>query len=103
MDATEGISSIGEIRSGMLNSSRDEAVRSTAESAKKARVPEPFKAPEPIRRKFQARLNYDPFERDVFIEILDPETGDVLRRLPAESATEDDLPHRGGAVLNRLA
>ena len=86
MDATARISSEVERRFGVPNPNRDEAVDPTAELADKAPLPEPFKAPEPIRRKFQARLNYDPIERDVFIEILDPETGEVLRRFPAEKA-----------------
>ncbi len=40
-------------------------------------------------RIFQARLSYDPIEADVFVEILDPTTGDVVRRLPAEKAAEE--------------
>lgn len=31
-----------------------------------------------------ARLNYDEDKKEVFIEILDPQTGDVLQRFPAE-------------------
>jgi len=52
---------------------------------------------------FQARLSYDPFERDVFVEILDPTTGDVIRRLPAERAADEHRGLRGGAFLDRLA
>ena len=103
VDATARISSEVERRFGVPNPNRDEAVDPTAELADKAPLPEPFKAPEPIRRKFQARLNYDPIERDVFIEILDPETGEVLRRFPAEKAAEDKTTSRGGAIINRLA
>jgi len=103
MDAAEQISGMGETRFNARAPRREEVTSSRAEPAEKSRVPEPFIAPEPIRRKFQARLNYDPFERDVIIEILDPETGDVLRRLPAEKAREDETANRGGAILNRLA
>tara|TARA_R110002110_G_scaffold284986_1_gene499093 strand:- start:74619 stop:74957 length:339 start_codon:yes stop_codon:yes gene_type:complete len=103
VDATERISGQAETRFGVPHPVRQLPPDPTAESGEKAPVPEPFKAPEPIRRKFQARLNYDPFERDVFIEILDPETGEVLRRLPAEKVGEDESAYRGGAILNRLA
>lgn len=55
-------------------------------------------------RIFQARLSYDPEDAEVFVEILDPTTGDVIRRLPAEKATEDafDLK-QGGALVNQFA
>lgn len=103
MGAAERISGPIETRFGVSRPNRQEGANPTAEPAAKTRVPEPFRAPEPIRRNFQARLNYDPFARDVFIEILDPETGDVLRRLPAEKAGEDETTTHGGAILNRLA
>ena len=35
-----------------------------------------------------ARLNYDEDTKEVFIEILDPQTGDVLQRFPAEELPE---------------
>jgi len=31
-----------------------------------------------------ARLHYDEDKKEVFVEILDPQTGDVLQRFPAE-------------------
>lgn len=44
-----------------------------------------------------ARLSYDQDKKEVFVEILDPQTGDVLQRFPAE-----ELPERiraaGGEV-----
>lgn len=40
-------------------------------------------------RAFQARLNYDQDSEDVIVEILDPDTGDVLQRLPAEDLPDD--------------
>lgn len=48
-------------------------------------------------------MNYDPLERDVFLEILDPETGEVLRRFPAEKAAEDEIANHGGTIFNQLA
>ena len=56
-----------------------------------------------VRRNFRARLNYDPVEAEVFLEILDPETGEVFRRLPAEGVPDDDTSIGSGALLNRIA
>ena len=106
MDAIERIPGPVEPRPDMpgpLRARADEAGNRPGEPAARPGVPEPIRAPEPIRRKFQARLNYDPLEADVFIEILDPATGDVLRRLPAEELDKDEALRAGGAILNRLA
>jgi len=103
MNATEHIPGLNKPRSEVVSSSREEAPDRTTELADKPRIPDPIRAPEPIQRNFQARLNYDPFERDVFLEILDPKTGEVLRRFPAEKAAEDEMTNRGGAIFNRLA
>ena len=43
----------------------------------------PEKQPQP-QRSAHARLNYDEETKEVFIEILDPQTGEVLQRFPAE-------------------
>ena len=40
-------------------------------------------------RAFQARLNYDNEAEEVVVEILDPQTGDVLQRLPPEELPDD--------------
>ena len=40
-------------------------------------------------RSFQARLNYDNDANEVVVEILNPQTGDVLTRLPAEELPDD--------------
>ena len=40
-------------------------------------------------RAFQARLNYDNEAEEVVVEILDPKTGEVLTRLPAEELPDD--------------
>jgi hypothetical protein len=55
-------------------------------------------------RIFQARLSYDPENAEVFVEILDPTTGDVIRRLPAEKAAEEESVFGyGGALIDRVA
>lgn len=55
-------------------------------------------------RIFQARLSYDTEDAEVFIEILNPTTGDVIRRLPAEKAAEDRFVFgQGGSLLDRIA
>ena len=40
-------------------------------------------------RSFQARLNYDNDAEEVIIEILNPQTGDVITRIPAEELPDD--------------
>lgn len=103
MNAIEHISGLTEARPGPTKLGREEASGRTTELAEKPRAPEPFRAPEPIQRKFQARLNYDPLESDVFLEILDPETGEVIRRFPAEKAADHEMVNHGGTIFNRLA
>ena len=54
-------------------------------------------------RIFQARLSYDPESAEVFVEILDPTTGDVIRRFPAEEAAEKQSAFRqGGQLVDQL-
>jgi len=40
-------------------------------------------------RSAHARLNYDEDKKEVFVEILDPQTGDVLQRFPAEELPDN--------------
>ena len=40
-------------------------------------------------RAFQARLNYDQDADEVVIEIINPKTGDVITRIPAEKLPDD--------------
>lgn len=40
-------------------------------------------------RAFQARLNYDNEAEEVVVEILNPQTGEVLTRLPAGDLPDD--------------
>ena len=40
-------------------------------------------------RAFHARLGYDRETEEVVVEILDPQTGDVLTRLPAKELPDD--------------
>ena len=55
-------------------------------------------------RIFQARLSYDYDHEDVVVEILDPRTGDVVRRLPADRAAKENKGFRSsGAFLDRVA
>ena len=103
MNASEQISGLREPRAGVIPPGREEAATRKTELAKKPGIPEPIKLPEPIQRKFQARLNYDPIEAEVFLEILDPETGEVLRRFPAEKISENETTIHGGIIFNRLA
>ena len=102
MEATEQISSLVEQRPSILGAKQEDAESRPDDPAEKPVVPDHFRAPEPIQRKTQARLNYDPFEADIFLEILDTQTGEVLRRFPAEKASEDEATNRGGAILNWL-
>jgi len=48
-------------------------------------------------RSYTARLNYDEAEEEVIIEILDPDTGDVIQRFPAEQIPESLRASVGGA------
>jgi uncharacterized FlaG/YvyC family protein len=55
---------------------------------------------------FQARLNYDRDRASVVVEILDPETGDVIQRIPAETAAErihELTGGYGGTVVDKIA
>ncbi len=56
-------------------------------------------------RAFQARLNYDQDAKEVVIEILDPQTGEVLTRLPAEQLPDDirALISDAGPLVETLA
>ena len=55
---------------------------------------------------FQARLNYDQEKATLFVEILDLATGDVIQRIPAETAAErihELTGGYGGSVIDKLA
>ncbi len=69
-----------------------------AQSAQTPRVELPARA-------FQARLNYDRDAEEVVVEILNPETGDVLQRIPAEELPDDILAHvsKGERLLETVA
>jgi hypothetical protein len=99
MDSNDRITGVAEPPAGTRRTA------TTAENDDFARplVPAPESLRfEPIRRNFQARLNYDPVEADVFIEILDPTTGDVIRRLPAESKSQSRIRELG-TLIDRFA
>ncbi len=104
MEVVKRISSPGEAPPSVPKPIPEEETESRPDaSEEKTRVPDPIRVPEPIQSKTQARLNYDPFQADVFLEILDTKTGEVLRRFPAEEAAQDEITKHGGAILNWLA
>lgn len=60
--------------------------------------------PEPPPSSFKARLNYDRERAEVYVEILDPQTGDVIQTLPPDQAAEEYAPLReSGSLLDALA
>ena len=84
----------------------DESADSAQPAAEKNPQPVALSRAGESQSSFQARLNYDREKATVFVEILDPATGDVLQRIPAESAA--DRIHEltggyGGSVLDKLA
>lgn len=56
-------------------------------------------------RAFQARLNYDSDAEEVIVEILDPQTGDVITRIPAEELPDDirSLIGNSGPLVETIA
>lgn len=65
----------------------------------------PVRRIEAPARSFQARLNYDSAAEEVFVEILNPQTGDVLTRLPAEELPNDirALVSASGPLIETVA
>ena len=57
---------------------------------------------EPRNASAHARLNYDPEHAVVYVEILNPATGDVLRRFPSDESHKTPPPTSGGQI-DRLA
>ncbi len=64
-----------------------------AEKTEKAEDTRQVKRAERQAKPAHARLQYDEETKEVFIEILDPQTGEVLQRFPAE-----ELPEKLGAA-----
>ena len=56
-------------------------------------------------RAVHARLSYDQDSKEVIIEILDPQSGDVLRRFPAEELPDDirALLSEAGSLVKTFA
>lgn len=76
------------------------AQKSTAASGTSVAIDKPISSP------FQARMNYDIENDDLYIEILSPRTGEVLQRLPPEDALDPLLKAtdgKAGAVLDQVA
>ncbi len=83
---------------------REGADRSVDAPSTRAAAPPPVR--QPVKPSVDtARLTYDHESHRVYVEIIDPQTGDVLQRLPPESAAEvlqelnDGQP---GALVNNL-
>lgn len=66
------------------------------EKAEKPEARPQAKRVETPTRAYSARLNYDEDEKEVIIEILDPQTGDVLQRFPAKELPDDLRAAVGG-------
>lgn len=58
--------------------------------------PQAKPAATPPARNVHARLNYDDESEEVIVEILDPQTGDVIQRFPAEELPDDVRAAVGG-------
>lgn len=102
MDAAEPVVGQGNPRAQAPQARHgDSADRETAPHLRRDASQRPS---EPAQRPPRARLNYDPIQSEIFIEILNPQTGDVIRRFPAERAADEDRALRaGGKILNRFA
>ena len=93
-----------EVRKPTALPAKDESgVRDEATSKTKS----PETQPEPAPQKGPtARIGYSFEEREPYIEILNPRTGDVIRRFPAEAA-EDELrtftDGDSGVFIDRVA
>ena len=68
--------------------------------------PEAAEVAAPREPAITARVNYDYEDARIFIEILNPRTGDVIRRLPPDLAADFALEETGrstGIVVDRSA
>lgn len=95
---------IPEIRS--TPSTGGDTAADTQVTAEKTRPAAEASRPEASEPDFQARLNYDEEKALLFVEILDQATGDVVQRIPAESAAErihELTGTYGGNVLDKTA
>lgn len=80
----------------------------TEEPVEKSEKPEKRPQAERVElppRAAHARLNYDEESEEVFVEILDPQTGDVLQRFPAEELPDDIRASVGdaGSLVETIA
>ena len=70
-----------------------------------AKTPASVATDKPISSPFQARLNYDIENEDLYIEIISRRTGEVLQRLPPKDALDPLLKAtdgKAGAVLDQV-
>lgn len=104
MDAVERLVGSGEPRAHASIVKPAEPLEGEPEPVIETRTQTNDKQTAPVEQPVRARLGYDPFESEIFVEILNPRTGDVLRRFPAERAAEEAGELRdGGTILNRFA
>jgi uncharacterized FlaG/YvyC family protein len=87
-------------------SSTGEATAQRQPASEETRAPGDVPNIEAQESPFQARLNYDREKATLFVEILDRATGDVIQRIPAETAAErihELTGSYGGAVIDKIA
>ena len=87
-------------------SSTGEATAQRQPASEETRAPADIPQIEAQESAFQTRLNYDREKATLFVEILDRATGDVIQRIPAESAAErihELTGGYGGAVIDKIA
>lgn len=83
---------------------REQPVEKDGKTEETAKQPQAERAkPEP--RGAHARLNYDQETKEVFVEILDPQTGEVLQRFPAEELPDNIRASVGdvGSLVETIA
>ncbi len=82
---------VGSIRgteAPVVRTQESESERPVEKSERTERPPQEQRVDLPTRA-FQARLNYDNDNEEVVVEILNPQTGDILTRIPAEDLPDD--------------
>ena len=84
----------------------DDAAASTSQATEERREQAEVKRAEVRESPFQTRLHYDKDKAALFVEVLDRATGDVIQRIPAETAAErihELTGSQGGAVVDKIA
>lgn len=86
-------------------SESEKPVEKPVEEGEKAEKPPQAQRVDLPARAFQARLNYDGDAEEVVVEILDPQSGEVLQRIPAEELPDDirALVNNAGPLVETFA